>query len=407
MLPNLDKKPSLNRQVVSLALGSGAAQLLVAALYIWTARREGPEEYGSIVTAIALGVAGSGFIDLGASAYWTRELASGRVAHRDLNSRMSTRLMIVAALAVCVTAGASFAAPVFCATGALLLTTIAAQTALVPIRAARRADVVGRLVLIGRISAAVFYFAQSSVGVSSGIALWIALALGDTVLVASAVVSTPPADRLRFCLRPMGNPWSGNKWYAVSTLGASAQQLDLPIVAALSGPIAAGIYGGVNRWTQPLLIGIVAFGSAAAPFIAAEARVAVLRPQLIRASWILAVAVAICIGVFAAAPWLVTELLGDEFSGSAPVLRLLALAMLFNAITQPLVIALQARQFDHLAAGIISVAVVVHLTAVIGFAPSRGAMAAGFGLLVGQVVGFIGALICIVAVWRRWGRFAR
>ena len=65
-------------QALALALGSGAAQVLVAVLYILTARNMQPNEFGLVVTAIALGMAGAGFVDLGASSYWIRELASGR-----------------------------------------------------------------------------------------------------------------------------------------------------------------------------------------------------------------------------------------------------------------------------------------------------------------------------------------
>ena len=64
----------------------------------------------------------------------------------------------------------------------------------------------------------------------------------------------------------------------------------------VSGSSAAGIYGGVNRWIQPMVLAISAFASAAAPFVAAEADLRALRQQALRASWILATAIALSIG---------------------------------------------------------------------------------------------------------------
>ncbi len=83
--------------------------------------------------------------------------------------------------------------------------------------------------------------------------------------------------------------------------------------------------------------------------------------------------------MFVAAPWLVTSLLGSSFSNSAPIfLRLLALAMLLNCFTQPMLVALQSRRRDHLAAGIVAAAVVVQLTFfVVALTSSLGALAAG------------------------------
>lgn len=401
---NLNQRRPLNVQAFALALGTGTAQLFVAALYIVTARSMRPDEFGPIVTAIALGIAGAGFVDLGTNLYLVREIASGRITQCEQNAKLSTRFLAVSAVAAVVVVAASFVEPTFVATGVLLVTTSTVQAVLIPLRAAQRAELVGALIVLGRTVAFAAFWGQTAIAVSPGIALWTSLAVGDFVLTVCAFGVPPAANRLRLSVRTLSNPWSGTKWYAVFNMSTSAQQLDLPIVAALSGPAAAGIYGGVNRWIQPMTLAIKAFCSAAAPMIAAEQRVAALRTQFLRASWLLAIAMVISVLTFALAPWLVTILLGDDFRASATVLRILAVAVLLNIVTQPLIIALQSRRRDHVAAAIMSATVVTQLIAVVTLAPTLGALAAGIGMLVGQVVALFGTVACIATIAYRQNR---
>lgn len=397
----LNPRRSLNVQALALLFGSVTAQLVVASLYILTARSMRPDEYGLVITAISLGLAGAGFADLGANAYWVRELASRRITQDDLDARISTRFLIILFVATFGVVAAVLIDPVFVVTGVLLLTASTVQTVLVPLRAAQRSDSVGWLVMFGRLLALVIFLGQTAVGVTPGLVLWTSLAFGDVALAVCAFAVTPAPDRLKPRLRPIKNPWSGTKWYAVTAMSTSAQQLDLPILAAISGSAAAGIYGGVNRWTQPMLVAIGAFTFAAAPFVAAERRLVALRGQMLRASWILMVVIVLSLSVFAMAPWIVVLLLGVDFRGSAPVLQLLALAMLLNAVTQPLMMVLQSRQLDHIAAAIVVGAIAAQLVAVVVLAPALGALGAGIGVLVAQVVALLGAVGYIAVVVRR------
>ena len=397
----MNQRRSLNVQALALAFGNGAAQILVAVIYILTARRMGPADYGLVVTAIGLGMVGAGFVNLGSNAYWVRELASHRMIQTDLNARMTTRLVLVTVAGVAAVVAAYLLAPVFIVAGFLLVTTTTVQTVLLPLRAIQRTESVAWLVVLGRVVAILAFLAQTAVGASPGVSLCASLILGDVLLAACAVAVTPASDRIGICFRPVANPWAGTKWYTVTAISTNAQQLDLPIVAAISGAGAAGIYGGVNRWFQPMAVTIAAFAAAAAPFIAAAPRLSALRGQLLRASWILVMAMVLSMAVFATAPWLVTSLLGSDFSDSTPVLRLLALAMLLNAVTQPLIVALQSRQFDHLAAVVVSVAIGTQLVTVVALVPALGALGAGIGFLVGQVVALVGTIVCIPVIIRQ------
>ena len=388
-------------------LGNGSAKLLVSLLYIFAARSVGPDEFGLVATAIGLGMAGAGFVDLGSNEYWVRELASRRISQAELDTRMTARVVTAALVGAVVIVAVGIRFPVFIATGFLLISTNAVQTVLVPLRASQRAESVARLVVFGRLIAVAAFWCQTTLGASSGLALWTSLVIGDVAFVVSGFFATATANRPRIRIRPLRNPWSGIRWYAVSAISTNAQQLDLPIVAATSGAAAAGIYGGVNRWNQPILIAIGSFNAAAAPIIAAAPRLDVLKRQLLRASWLLGAAMVLSILVYFAAPWIVVSLLGSDFADSVPILRLLALAVLLSAVTQPLIVTLQARHRDHVAAGIVATAVSVHLITVAVLSPKLGALGAGIGFLSGQLVAFIGTVACVAVVIRRRRRITQ
>ena len=392
---------SLNFQSLALVLGSGIGQIFTAGLYILTARAMSPVEFGPVVTAVAMGGVGAALLDCGSGPYWVRELASRRIAQDELNSRASARFVIALVLAAVVVIVALLVAPLFVATGVLMITMSTGQTLLVPLRGAMRAETVAWLVASSRAMSLVFYFGQVALGVTPGLALWTSLALGDLVLAFCAYVVTPAAHRLIFRVNSVRNPWAGARWYAVGTVGTSAALLELPIVAALAGPGEAGIFGGVNRWIQPMSIASAAFASAAAPFLAAATRIVELRGQLLRASWSLFMTIAYGVTLFLMAPRLVAWLLGDSYSESAKVLQLLALAALLNTLNQPLTVALQARRLDHVAAALIALTAATQLIVVSLLAPSLGALGAGIGGLVAQIVALVATLSTFIVIARR------
>lgn len=392
---------SLGVQALTLAIGSGIAQILVAILYIVTARSVGPAEFGIVAMAVTVGLAGSTFADLATSPYWIRELASDRITQDKLNPRMTTHLCIVLSISFLTILVAIIQAPKFIASGAILFSASIASTSLVPLRAARKADYVGWITILGRLVAVAFFFGLTASGVDADQSLWCSIVAGDFALALSAYVITPRRLRIKLTFRLRINPWEGARWYSVIALCRSARQLDLPIVGAIAGSAAAGVYGGVNRWIQPMLIATSAFSSAAAPFIARETDFRRLRGPVLRATPLLALPLALSIGLIVFADWLVPFLLGAEYSESAPVLQWLAAAMILNIAGQPMLIVLQARRFDHMAAGIFLVSVVVQLTTVAALASTIGALGAGIGFFVCQALQFIGAAICLIVIVSR------
>lgn len=175
-------------QAIALVIGSAVAQLLVAALYILTGSCSmQPENYGPVVAAIGMGLAAAGFLDLGSTAYWIRELASVRITHESLDSKVFTRLVITAGIAIVVILGSLVVAPKFVAVGVLTFSTSIAQSAFVPIRAQMRSESVAWLMVLGRVVAVALFGLQVHAGVGHGLALWTSLAIGDLAAAACAV----------------------------------------------------------------------------------------------------------------------------------------------------------------------------------------------------------------------------
>ena len=387
-------------QAIALALGAAAAQALIAVPYILTARGMQPASYGIVATSIVLGVVGAGFLDLGSSQYWIRELASGRETLDDLMPRITTKFVIACVASVFVIIIAVLTDEHYVATGVILLSSISAIIMLVPLRAARRAELVGLLTALNRTFAVAAFFVLKAAGIGLGLALWISIAVGDLFLILYLTFSRI-SGRFRFTL-PLSNPWTGAKWYSLNAFSSSTQQLDLPILSLLGGSAAAGIYGGVNRWTQPLTLATTSFAAAAAPFLAAQSSLREARSQLVRASWIIAMVIAVSIGVILTAPTIVTSLLGDAYIDSVAILQWLAAAVILNALAQPLLVALMSRLFDHLASIILTAAVVTQLVLVATLAPMFGALSAGIGVFASQLLQFVGSAFFVAAIiWKR------
>lgn len=391
---------SLSVQAVALALGSGAAQVLVAVIYILTAREMQPVDFGVIATALSLGAVGAAVLDFGSNSYWIRELASGRLTRAQVNPKIATRLLVALATAVIVVAVAIVADQRFIATGVLLLSTTAVTVQLVPLRAARRAELVGLLTVMNRAVSIVVFFGMHVLGVEAGQALWISIALGDLALIIYLGVSE--CAQLRLGSWRLSNPWAGAKWYSLTSLSVSGQQMDLPILTACGGASAAGIYGGVARWIQPMILATGSFSAAIAPFLAAQTDLRTARPQVLRASWMLIITIVISVAVIGLAPWLVPTLLGPNYVGATAVLQWLAGAMVLNAVAQPLIAALMARQYDHVAAIIMTAAVGLQLATVAVLAPTLGAVSAGIGMFASQSLQIAAATaFAAVLIWRR------
>lgn len=393
-------------QAVLLAGATGVAQVLVAVIYILTARSTDPSSYGAIVTAIAIGTAAAGLIDFGSNALWTREAASGRVSSTDLGARISGKLLAAAALAVVATVVLLLLAPAYAPAGAVLVAVLLGQSMLVPLRALRRGETVALLLLVERVAAVAIFGLLAVAGAPATDALWVSITIGTLLLAAAAHRLTPRAARMHFFAERPRNPWAGAGHYGVSAVAASAQQLDLPTLALVAGPAASGLYGAVNRWTQPLQLLSTAFSSAAAPFLAQSDGWGHARRLVMRASWMLFLAVAACALLALCAPVVVPVLLGEQYEGSVAVLQWLAWGTIPAIFNQPIATALQSRRYDHFVSIPWLSCVVVQLGLIVLLAPTLGALGAAIAFAVLQTLLLFALVGCLVYAVRSERRSA-
>ncbi|MBB1196218.1 MULTISPECIES: lipopolysaccharide biosynthesis protein [Curtobacterium] len=380
-------------QAVLLAGATGLSQVLVAVLYLFAARGVGPGAFGSVVSAIALGTAAAGFIDFGTNNHWTRELARQAIGRDVFATRLFSKIVITIALAVIWTVVLGIAAPDshLWLAGPIAAALVANQAYQVPLRSAARGDLVALVILSDRASATVFFFGLLAVQVPSTVALWIALASGSVL--ASLIARVLAPDRVAGVRLRLVNPWVGARYFGITVVATSAQSLDLTLLSAVSGSAASGVYGAVSRWTQPMSLLAAAFSSALAPYAARSPDLRTAWSELRRALWMPIAAIGLAVAVFFAAPLVVDVLLGDDYAGSAGVLRLLALVVIPSIICQPLVVILQAFGRDRYVALIMVIAAIAQLVLVLVLGHASGALGAGQAALVSQLL----ILIALIA----------
>lgn len=386
---------SVGSQAIALALGAALSQVLVALLYINAARASSPSEYGIVVSAIALGNALVGFIDFGSNSLWVRELASQELSIDEVGTRAVIKLLIVGLIGVVATAASCLWLPQFVFAPAVLAAVAYVQTMVVPLRSERRGIAVSVILLTERAAAAAIYVVAILAGANPLVALIPALVSGSILAGIIATLVTPRAHRFRFTKKLWVNPWSGAKHYGFYSVALSAQQLDLPLLVLVAGNAAAGNYGAVNRWTQPLALLASAFSGAAAPFLAKASSIKQAAKVVSSSIWILLVAIGAAVVVIFTAPLLVLWLLGPDYASSSPLLQLLALGTIPAILNQPLATALQARRHDRLVSNLVVSAVLIQLLLVSILGTLLGSIGAGIAYCLLQTLLLIGLTFSI------------
>jgi O-antigen/teichoic acid export membrane protein len=392
----------LGRQATFLAASTAAAQILTALIYLFAARVSGPTAFGQVVTAIAIATSAVGVLDFGTNSLWIRETAKGALKSHDLARRALSKVLI--ALVVFAIGGAVLYAvspnPWLWTAAPIGMFLLVSQTAQVPLRAHSRIGVVALSLIVDRVIGMLVLFAGMLVGADGAASLWLALvcgSIGSTVL----LVSQMPGRRRLLVAPELGNlPWRGSGFYGLSSMAATSQVLDVAIMSAVAGPAAAGIYGAVNRWTQPMGLAVSAFAAAAVPVVARAQSWSAAWPQVKRALWLPGAALGACVVVIIGAPTFVDILVGDAYAESATVLRVLAFGTLFAIVNQPVAVFLQSLGRDRAVSFVTLGLVAVQLALVAVLASLYGSVGAAYAFLVAQAVMLI-LLLSLTRTGRR------
>lgn len=380
-------KRSLKTQAFAVAGAVGVAQVVVAVLYLVAARESNVEDFGSVVAAVAAGVASFGLLDFGTNALWVREISAGRLSSSEHARRAKWKIFYIFGIAVMWAAFISLVAPgsPFWISGFITFAQGFAQTVQTSLRAAGRSELAGASILIDKGASALVFLSLWLTGVDVLAAFVVSLVAGPFV---SGVVSNWALlrqNRIRFGLDRPVNPWQGARNFGVSNAADTARSYDVTLTALCGGAAAAGTYGAVNRWTQAIELLTFAFTASSAPYMAnAPSARAALR-RLRSAIWLpLTAILGSCVAILAA-PWLVGFLLGPAYAGAADVLRILAAGTIASNLNQPMFVFLMARGKDRIGAVMATTGVATMLTLVALLTPRLGATGAAIAYLVGQV----------------------
>ncbi len=365
-------------------------------MYLFAARDAGPSDFGATFTMIAIGVTAAGVLDFGTNSLWTRDLASGRTSVRAVQSAIAGKFLystaaLVGALAVAASAGYAAQASIAVAIG---ISVLIGQALTVGLRAAARADLVALVILTERGLGAAAMAAMVCLGMSSLTALWIALASG--ALSSGMVAWALAPQRIGPGTVPSARPWSGSMGFGFGGLATSLQSADVAVLSAAGGPAAAGAFGAVSRWTQPMGLAVSAFAQSAAPVIAAanswEAAWRRIRPSL----WLPGLAIFGCILVALISPWIVATLLGEDYADSALVLTVLAVGTIPACCNQPLAIFLQFRGRQGIVGGVLMAGTCAQLVMVALLAPPWGGVGAAVGFAVTQCLILLALVVLVI-----------
>jgi O-antigen/teichoic acid export membrane protein len=384
----------LGRQATFLAGSTALAQILTAVIYLLAARSSGPEAFGHAVTAVAIASSAVGFIDFGTNSLWLREAARGDLTTEHLAERAFGKLafaglvLLIAGTALLIwspTALLWTAAPV-----AMFL--LLSQTAQVPLRAKSKMLTVALSLILDRVVGLSVLTLSMLLGAEGAAALWIALVSGSTASTALLVTRMPDRQELGRTRRVSRAPWRGSGFYGLSSVAVTSQTLDVAIMSAVAGPAAAGVYGAVNRWTQPMSLAVSAFAASAVPVVARARSWKNAWPVVRKALWLPIAAMGACLLVIVAAPFFVDLLVGEAFAESASVLRVLALGTLLAIANQPLAIFQQSLGHDKPVSFVTTSAVLLQLVLVAVFAGAAGPVGAAWAFVCAQGV------ICVLLV---------
>ncbi|KRF05093.1 hypothetical protein ASH00_11670 [Arthrobacter sp. Soil782] len=390
-------------QALFLAVSAGLAQLTIALIFALAARATDPASLGIVVSAMALGVALAGLTDFGTNSYWVRGIARGVMQTRELGILLISKIAIGLVASVCLAVSLAIVVPgtLLWTAGLLGFATLVGQAAQTPLRGAALGHLASIVVIFDRCSAVLAYFISTALGVPAPEALVVALFVGPIGSAVLARYLTPSSRRPH--ARPFAFrwPWSGARNFGVSSSFIAIQTMDVIILSALAAPSAAGIYGAVNKWVQPVTILAASFASASAPFIARTTHARESWKILRQAVWIPVVAVggSCCLALLA--PWLVVTVLGEAYESAGIVLTILALAAIPGVLNQPLFVALQYLGRDRAAAFVLSFLVVLQLVLVALLAPSLGAVACALAVLSSQTAQLAAFLLIAVRELKR------
>ncbi|MCO7203588.1 oligosaccharide flippase family protein [Microbacterium sp. CnD16-F] len=178
---------------------------------------------------------------------------------------------------------------------------------------------------------------------------------------------------------------------------SSAAQLDVAMVSAGAGSVAAGLYGSASRLFNPINLVVSTMVQVFVPEVAGQAG----QPSRLRAFRRVRIVVLLFAVAVAAAsvmgPWIVVVLYGPQYQGAAPIAVAVFLAAAFSAIGQAYMAWYYATEIPKLVPVLMWAASIIGIAAILLLASLFGVVGAAGGLVLMHLL----ALGAIVIPWKR------
>ena len=375
------------------------AQALMVLTYLIAARSMDPSQFGRAASFLAGAFVLSSILTFGTNSHAVREFSSARITLARLLGLSVSRMGYALGASV-----------VFGAVGALVLSpgyrNIAIVTAVVIITNQAYQVISTVLFALSSFKAgSVMLVLDRLIGIL-GIIVWAevsptpvmlpaVIALGGAVGCGSASIyitirASRAAVRFKDVVTDIPlNPWRGTLGIGATNTAFSLQQLDIPILQAVSSAADAGHYSAVARWTQPFALLATAVSRVRLPGWSSAASGEAARDLLLRERF-LGLSI-LGIGFLGAllSPLLVAILLGASYASSAGVLAILFVSGSVAFCNQILYNFCVARSKEGLVVRLLPWAILLQFVVLVSLAPSLGATAAAVANVTMQIVSFI------------------
>lgn len=338
-----------------LLLAKVAASAVQAIGLLVLARVSSPGSFGHVNTVLSASLLLATVLDFGQLTYVAKMYATGHLPQVRAALRMNATTTVLGSVVtitiLTVVAAATNASPYLIALGIAVCLEKNVETVMSVPTAAGHSGTVAISLAARRCTFLALLITGVLLDLPAVPVYCIALLLGSAVGQAHArVVVTALKQRVR------GEPIVARTRivreslpYFVSNLSSQARLLDLPVVAAVSGSSAAGLYSAATRLVQPLMLLPATLTSVMLP-----------RSATMSTSRAKQVALRLALGTaFSAAclagltPWstdLVAVVLGDPYAGAAPILSWTLIGLPFLALPPILGALLQGQHRQKLVA---------------------------------------------------------
>lgn len=362
-----------------------AAQLATGLTYVVAARAIEPATLGLVATCVAIATIAAVVFDAGLTDLLVREVAAGRIERTGARAAVAAKRRLAVLPVILVSAATLWIAP-DPVSGLLLgflgLACWEAQTANGMLRARERfrhaatAQIVGRFSGLGVV--VIVQFAAPVAALPAALLVsFAAEALIGRLYLGPGARATPQREMVGLYRDGVG--------YGLSSLAASAQQLDTPLVALGGGAASAGLYTAAGRLLGPLGFLPTSLSLVGAPWLARSGadRAALLAEE----RRVLRIAALLCVFPLLAAvagPWAVPLVLGADYQLSGTVFAVLAVGSVLSTMNQPLAMIVQNRRRQRSVALAVGIGLGIGLVATYVLAVIGGPVLAAVGFTASQ-----------------------